>query len=199
MTEGIFCVIDRSGSMASCLNDTIGGFNTFLMNQPPNARMTTFLFDNEVQEMYRCRQVSNVEPLTPSTYRPRGGTALLDAMGYAMKIASNCVCDTVTMVILTDGAENSSKKYTKSAIRDLVELHHQEGWKFVFLAANQDAILAGGELGIPEHSSLTFNVDNVREVFTSVSDAIERTRTGETQEVEFSQLERSVSCPMTRP
>jgi len=197
--EGIYCVIDRSGSMANCLDDTIGGFNTFLKEQPPDALMTTFLFDNEVQELYRCRQVSKVEPLTPSTYRPRGGTALLDAIGHAMKVASNCTADNVTMVILTDGAENSSKYYTKTAIRDLVDLHHREGWKFIFLAANQDAILAGGELGIPEHSSLTFNTDNIKDVFRCASNAIQRTRTGETQEVEFSQVERAASCPMTRP
>ena len=197
--EGIYCVIDRSGSMASCLDDTIGGFNTFLKEQPPESLMTIFLFDNEVQEMCRCRQVSKVEPLTPSTYRPRGGTALLDAIGHAMKVASNCVTDNVTIVILTDGDENSSRNYTQKSIKDFVDIRRREGWKFIFLAANQDAILAAGELGIPEHSSLTFNTDNIKDVFRCASNAIQRTRTGETQEVEFSQVERAASCPMTRP
>ena len=30
------------------------------------------------------------------------------------------------------------------------------GWQFVFLAANQDAIAAGGQLGIAKGDSLTF-------------------------------------------
>ena len=47
---GIYCLIDRSGSMANCVDDTIGGFNTFLNEQKKSNCELDFslnLFDHE--------------------------------------------------------------------------------------------------------------------------------------------------------
>jgi hypothetical protein len=96
-----------------------------------------------------------------------------------------------TIVILTDGFENTSKKYTKLHINDLITEKKNLGWNFVFLAANQDAIQSAGELGIPEGSALTYDNGSVSSAFRSASHAIERMRTGETPKVEFTQQERS--------
>lgn len=193
--DAIFCVIDRSGSMADCIDDTIGGFNTFLSDQPKNSLMTTFLFDNEINELYRFRKASEVEPLNKTNYRPRGGTALLDAMGQAINVASNCAARTITMVFLTDGVENSSVKYTSTQINDLIDNRKRRGWKFVFLAANQDAIQTGSSLGIPAEASLTYGAENTQEAFRCLTRAMQRCRTGETPCVQFTETERTSSCP----
>ena len=193
--EATYCVIDRSGSMANCLDDTIGGFNTFLADQPKESLMSIYLFDNEVIELTRLKKVSEIEPLNKTNYRPRGGTALLDAMGQAIKVASNCTADNITMVFLTDGAENSSRTYTKAHINDLIEDRKRQGWKFVFLAANQDAIQTGATLGIPEEASLTYGVEQTQEAFQCLSSAIQRSRTDGNQGVQFTKMERASSCP----
>lgn len=193
--EATYCVIDRSGSMANCLDDTIGGFNTFLADQPKESLMSIYLFDNEVTELTRLETVSKIEPLNKTNYRPRGGTALLDAMGQAIKVASNCTADSITMVFLTDGAENSSRTYTKAHINDLIEDRKRQGWKFVFLAANQDAIQTGATLGIPEEASLTYGVEQTQEAFECLSSAIQRSRTDGNQGVQFTKMERASSCP----
>jgi uncharacterized protein with von Willebrand factor type A (vWA) domain len=190
----VYCLIDRSGSMETCIDDTIGGFNTFVKDQSPDTMLSLTLFDNEIKHVY-TKKVSEIEPLDRKTYIPRGGTALLDAIGYIIKsVPPN---ETPCIVILTDGCENSSKKYTKLHISDLIREKKKMDWTFVFLAANQDAIESAGELGIPETSALTFDTRNVESAFRSVSHSIRRQQTGETQGVEFTPLERSqaVSSP----
>ena len=195
----MFCVIDRSDSMSKCLNDTIQGFNTFISRQPPDTPVTTFLFNNTVNELYRCQKASEVKPLNNVTYRPAGCTALLDAIGRAIEVASNCTADTITMVVLTDGEENASSRYTKHQINKLIDDRKAQGWKFVFMGANQDAIQVADDLGIDQEGALTFDTTCVRDAFRCLSDAVTRLQTGKTPRIEFSQLERQSSVIVNGP
>jgi hypothetical protein len=176
--------------MESCIDDTIGGYNTFIKSQPLDSILSLTLFDNEIIHMYK-KPISGVVPLSRNNYIPRGSTALLDAIGYIIKQVPNDEIKPI-LVILTDGFENSSKLYTKLHINDLITEKRKLGWEFIFLAANQDAIATASEIGIGEMSALTFNTENVSGAFRSVSSAVSRTRTG--ARVEFSQEERVGSC-----
>lgn len=193
--EATWCAIDCSGSMANCLNDTIGGFNLFLDNQPKGSLLSTYLFDNTVKLFQTLTTVETAKRLDTTNYRPYGGTALLDAIGRTITIASNCTADTINIVILTDGEENSSKNYTKSQVFEMIEERKKEGWNFIFLGANQDAIKVAESYGIPQGGAMTFDTKCVDQVFRSTSEALERARSGATQGVEFSQVERASSCP----
>ena len=53
-----------------------------------------------------------------------------------------------SVVILTDGLENASHKFTKAHIKDLIETKTKEGWTFAYLGANQDAFSEAGSIGI---------------------------------------------------
>ena len=55
----------------------------------------------------------------------------------------------VLFVIITDGEENSSRKYSTAQIKERIE-HQKEkyGWEFVFFGANMDAVMEAGKLGI---------------------------------------------------
>ena len=187
--QSVYCVLDRSGSMTDCLSDTIGGFNTFLKEQDPDTVLSLTLFDNEIKELYK-KAVRDIEPLTTKTYVPRGGTALLDAIGHVIK--SVPADETPSVVILTDGFENSSTKHTKLHINDLIEEKRKAGWTFVFLAANQDAIQSAKEIGIGPESALTFSPQNVSGAFRTVSCGLRRQATGETQGVKFTDEEREL-------
>jgi hypothetical protein len=177
--------------MSNCVDDTIGGFNTFMKNQPPDTTISLTLFDNEIETLY-TQLVKDVPLLDTKTFVPRGSTALFDSIGHVIKMVP---IDEVkpTIVILTDGFENSSTKYTKFHISDLITEKKKLGWEFVFLAANQDAIQAASDIGISESSAMTFSTETVADAFKGVSQAISRNRTGETQGVEFSPLERASS------
>lgn len=86
---------------------------------------------------------------------PRGSTALLDAIGKTIEELETE--RDVIFVIITDGDENTSREYTKEAVNKMIDtLTKEEGWKFLFLAANQDTIAAGGSIGISASNSMTY-------------------------------------------
>ena len=159
-TEIVF-IVDRSGSMSGLEKDTIGGFNSMLKEQAElegEARVTTVLFDNQYRLLHDRIDIRAVAPMTEKDYRVGGGTALLDAIGRTLKkiravqkqTAEEYRTEKVLFVIITDGEENSSRKYSAEQIKEWIE-HQKEkyGWEFVFFGANMDAVMEASKLGIP--------------------------------------------------
>jgi len=80
----IAVVLDASGSMSGITDDTIGSFNQFLAEQkalPGEAAFTLCVFNTDYRLVHDFQPLASVANLTNKTYRPMGGTALLDAMG----------------------------------------------------------------------------------------------------------------------
>lgn len=159
-TEIVF-IVDRSGSMSGLEKDTIGGFNSMLKEQAElegEARVTTVLFDNQYRLLHDRIDIRAVAPMTEKDYRVGGGTALLDVIGCTLKkiravqkqTAEEYRAEKVLFVIITDGEENSSRKYSAEQIKECIE-HQKEkhGWEFVFFGANMDAVMEASKLGIP--------------------------------------------------
>lgn len=116
--------------------------------------------------VYRMRDITNVPTLN---LQPRGGTPLLDCLAEFIKEIGTDLAKMreqdrpglVILVVMTDGEENSSVKWTKEQVKALIE--QQEGawkWKFLFLGANIDAVETGASLGVLRGSSLTFRDDD---------------------------------------
>ena len=151
LTEIVF-IIDKSGSMAGLEADTVGGFNSLLERQkkePGRALISAVLFDAECSVLYDREELSGIEPMTEDSYCPGGCTALLDAIGGAVKHIRNVhryireedVPGKTVFVITTDGMENSSRRYTYDEVRKAVRrAQEKDGWEFLFLGANMDAI-----------------------------------------------------------
>lgn len=176
-------LLDRSGSMESCWYDTIGGYNSFLTSQKPlGGTMSLIFFDHEYEKVYENKPIEEVENLTIDTYKPRGSTALLDAIGRCIK---ECTVNNPTVIILTDGLENTSHTYTNAHVKDLVTQKTKDGWTFVYLGANQDAFAEGGKLGINPRCTANFDVNRTPQLFATLSQALSRQATGETQTVEM--------------
>ena len=159
-------ILDRSGSMETIRDDTIGGYNAFIESQKQfGGTMTLILFDHEYNEMYSQKPIGDVEPLTTETFVPRGSTALLDAIGKTLKRFT----EPSTCIILTDGHENSSTEYTKAHIKDLVEHATKAGWDFTYLGANQDAFQVANDMGIRSDCTVNFDARKTPEVFRTLS------------------------------
>ena len=171
LSELVF-ILDRSGSMSGLERDTVGGFNSVLQKQkgePGEALVSTVLF-NDVSEVICSRKnLRSVEPMREQEYEPQGCTALLDAMGDAMtyiarthrELRDEYVPEHTIFVIMTDGEENSSRRYTIEQIRRMVKECEQEyGWEFLFLGANIDGIAAAADLGIRADRAVTFLADS---------------------------------------
>lgn len=153
-------ILDRSGSMGNLVDDTIGGYNSFIEAQKQEdgeAFLTTILFDDQYEILHDGVDIKKVNPMTRKEYYARGLTALLDAIGKTINTVGNRLSNTpeedkpskVIFVITTDGQENRSKEFTQSQIKEMIE-HQTEkyGWQFLFLGANIDAIGTAESFGI---------------------------------------------------
>ena len=131
LTEIVF-ILDRSGSMSRLVEDTIGGFNSFIETQKKEvgeAVLTTILFDDQYEILHNGVDIKNVKPMTTKEYSARGMTALLDAIGKTINNVGDRLNKTddkdkpskVIFVITTDGQENSSKEFTQKQIKEMIE------------------------------------------------------------------------------
>ena len=169
LTELVF-VIDRSGSMGGLENDTIGGFNATLEKHrelPGEAIVSTVLFDHETLVLHDRENIENVKPLTRDDYQVRGCTALLDAVGGSVRhiervqryLPEDFRAEHVIFVITTDGYENASQRYTYDKVRSMIEHKKEEGWEFLFLGANIDAVGEAARIGIHADRAATYMAD----------------------------------------
>lgn len=172
MTELVF-ILDRSGSMSGLEKDTIGGFNSMLEKQrkePGDAVVSTVLFDNETEVMHDRVAVADIPNLTDKEYFVRGCTALLDAVGGAIRHIGNVhkyarkedVPEKTLFVIITDGLENASHRYTYDKVRHMIVCQKENyGWEFIFLGANIDAAEEARKFGIDESMAANYHCDEV--------------------------------------
>ncbi|MGN1422126.1 MAG: hypothetical protein ACI4XA_01995 [Oscillospiraceae bacterium] len=159
LTELVF-ILDRSGSMQGLEADTIGGFNSLIEKQRKEngeAYVSTVLFDNECEVIHNRVNLRDVLPLTDKQYYTRGSTALLDAVGGAVRhiglvhkyARPEDVPAKTLFIITTDGMENSSRHYTYEKVKSLIERQKEKyGWEFIFLGANIDAAETAVSMGI---------------------------------------------------
>ena len=171
LTELVF-ILDRSGSMQGLESDTIGGFNSLLekqKRQPGEALVSTVLFDSQSDVLHDRVKLSSVRPITDRDYFVRGCTALLDAVGGAIRHIGNIhkysrpedVPEHTLFVVITDGMENASCRYTARQVREMI-LRQKEryGWEFLFLGANIDAVETAGDLGIGADRAVNYRCDS---------------------------------------
>ena len=168
-------LLDRSGSMETTADDTVGGFNAFVEEQKEfGGTLSLYQFDHEILCNYQHTEIANVPRMDRKSFIPRGSTALLDAIGEVMKaqsIPENAAEQgiSVKFVILTDGLENASHKYTSAHIKDLIEMQTKKGWDFMYLGANQDAIMEAGKMGICAQNVMNFDAANTGTAFRALS------------------------------
>jgi hypothetical protein len=163
----IIIVLDRSGSMSSVQQATISGFNEFINRQrqlPGEATLLAIKFDDQYELLYEGA-LAGIAPLDDHSFVPRGMTALHDAIGRTIHQAGQKLAampeaerpEKVLFMILTDGLENASKEYTREKIAEMIQ-HQREkySWEFIFLGANQDAVMVGSGFNIPQHAAMTY-------------------------------------------
>lgn len=187
----IAVILDRSGSMESCKESTVTGFNSFVAEQkklPGEAKLKLVQFDNEYETVFD-KPLSQAPELTQTTFVPRGSTALLDAQGRTIidlgneleKMPEHERPSKIIVVTLTDGAENASHEFTAAKISEMIK-HQREtyGWDFVFLGANQDAIKTAASMNIPMASSMTYaaNARGMSNTMAAVSNYVGLSRSG---------------------
>jgi len=177
-------ILDQSGSMQSCIDDTLSGYNEQLQmirslqqrNPDQEIRVGLTCFNHQVNHLYFAEHPDKVPELDQESFRPSGNTALYDAMGSAivkldtLSRAENNHQATFVVVVITDGHDNSSKLYTLEKIKSLVTRFESGGrWTFSYLGATWDAVRIASTMNIKEHNSMSFRQQNIKDTFETLA------------------------------
>ena len=183
-------IVDKSGSMGDCIDNTITGFNEQvnkiqqLGEKYPDQEITIGLstFNDRVFPQFYQSAPHNIKKLNHRTYIPSGATALLDAIGKSIdtieneiKTYSKKLNTTVIIVILTDGYENASKSYKIEEIRQAISRLEETGkWVFSFIGATLDAVDVAESLSIKRQNSFAFEKKSMKsKVWNKLSEAMD--------------------------
>jgi len=150
-------IIDESGSMNDRRAETIISINDYLdgiEKENPNTLVTIVNFsspiggEKRVRFLERNTRVADTYELTEETYRPRGNTPLLDAVGSTIRNIETENVDRFLVVVVTDGLENDSRDFTREAVVSLVRSKENSGkWTFTYLGVGVDAWAGAQFLG----------------------------------------------------
>lgn len=185
ITELVF-ILDRSGSMSGLEGDTIGGFNSLIekqRRQDGECYVSTVLFDNVSEVLHDRVRLSEIRKMTEDDYTARGCTALIDAIGSAIHHIATIhkyarredVPEHTMFVIMTDGMENASRKYSSREVKRMIEKEKKKyGWEFLFIGANIDSVETAGHFGIGADRSANYHADGkgTAVVFEAVADTV---------------------------
>jgi len=155
-------VLDETGSMEDIRDQTIDSFNEYLstlQGRNEKLRMTLTKFNSSnVEIAYENADIEHIKKLNRNNYIPQHGTPLYDAIGNTIESLKGV--NNVLFIILTDGLENSSRKYTQKDIFKMIGNKQDIGWTFVFLGADQDKYVAEN-IGIQSGNIFNWDGSNV--------------------------------------
>ena len=185
ITELVF-ILDRSGSMSGLESDTVGGFNTMIEKQKKQnapCYVSTVLFNHTSEVLYDRVKLGEVQKMTEDDFFVGGSTALMDAIGGAIHHIGNIhkyirpedVPANTMFVIMTDGMENASRRYSSDRVKQMIERQKKRyGWEFLFIGANIDAVETAARYGIDADRAVNYHADKegTRVVYQSVANAV---------------------------
>lgn len=172
----ISLVLDETGSMLVVKRLTVDGFNEYVktLRAEKNAgdmRFTLTKFNSEkVEIVHDGVKLDKVTLLTDESYQPVHLTPLYDAIGQSIR-AIEGKKGNVLIVIQTDGQENASKEFSREGIFGLIAEKKKKGWTFVFLGADQDAWLAGQQLGLDKGNVMSYDSKDTKKALHRVATA----------------------------
>lgn len=163
----ITLLIDRSGSMSNCRANMENGLQEYLTGQRaiPETRVSIFQFDSQsVDNTHRDVPIDAVGKIS---IIPRGGTPLYDALYQVIQDTGKRLRDMpeqdrperVLFIVITDGHENCSRTVNSKSLAQLIANQtNKYNWEFIYLGANQDAILSAAQFGLAATQAMTYGV-----------------------------------------
>lgn len=149
----IWFLLDRSGSMGAIAEYVVQSFDEFVAeqrNEAGEALMTLVQFDGEDPQdvLIDAQPLAGIGSIA-GRFAPRGMTPLYEAIGMLLDRAEahvNQVCaDSADqlVVIMTDGHENASRRWTAAAIFERIAALRAAGWTLSFWAPTRTATPRG--------------------------------------------------------
>lgn len=188
----ITVILDRSGSMYNDRAKTVEGFNAFLQEQKDiegEATITLVQFAEEFTTSYKDVNLSEAKFIKQKTnmtlenfveYNANGqSTSLRDTVGSVIanlgydlsKLTENERPDKVIIVIITDGEDNSSRRYSLSKLKEMIE-HQQKvyNWTFLYLGADMSGVNEARSMGIDINTVASYKgTQNIKTAYRGAS------------------------------
>lgn len=200
-------VLDETGSMSTIVDDTIGGYNTFIKGLKDqkgdhDIKFTLIKFDSNKHDIvHRAEPIDSIPELTKETYVPGAATPLIDASMKAIKATEAKVSElgladkaNIVVAIQTDGHENASREFTRDQLVAEIKDKTAKGWLFQFLGAGIDAFASAQSLGINARNTLGYDRDKSNQAFYSITNSVIRKHlTGSSLNAAYTDEERRAS------
>lgn len=165
----VYVLLDRSGSMASQWTDTLGAINAYVTELDGSTNVYIAAFDsgynNDVSyDVLRNTTVKGFKPITEADAKPRGGTPLYDSAARMLDHAFQEGSERAYIIFMTDGYENTSKKFNQTAIKEKIARAEDRGWEVVFLGANFDKVTDQAvAMGVDFNKSYNISTANLKD------------------------------------
>lgn len=189
----IHFVIDKSGSMATIMEDVKEGIRATLADiDECDVSISTFSSEICIDE-----SICKSSCFTMPELHCSGGTRLFDCL---VQVLNEEMDSTDTMiVVLTDGLNNAGTS-TEEDVRNLLLKFKDNNNIVKFLGANMDALVNAVVLGVDASDALTYDGANVTHAFRAVSENITQYQRSGTN-VPFLPPQRaaSIAAPMPTP
>jgi len=166
-------ILDASSSMTYKADEVRDGLKDLMkdikkdMKENKEAIMTTivcqFAGAGRFKVLLNTAERKDIKPSKlAELYKPSGMTALYDAIGEGFNLVGDKE-DGVFVNILTDGEENASQEFTKTAIKKMLDDAKERKWGVTFMGTTADAIQNAINLGVTAGNTYQFT-DNERGV-----------------------------------
>lgn len=134
-------VIGKSEGMNA--EEMIEGINSIVETQKKIKDDSTYsliFFNEDYKASALCKSMKSMRKYTPKTYVPKGGSALYDAMGYAISEVGEVLSETeeherpcMVCVIVIGENDNASTVYEHCVVSDMISVQKNiYKWDFVF-------------------------------------------------------------------
>ncbi len=168
-------ILDASGSMNAIREDVVGSVKNFVQGQKRKKSedetilLDVYQFSDETQHIVSS---ASIDLFDPSNYNCSGCTALYDAICIAVDellekfkgLKERDRPEDVSLVIVTDGMENASRRFQRYDVQTRIEAVKEMGWTVLYLAANVDVHKTGRDIGLSDaQDRVSFNTADVKE------------------------------------
>lgn len=179
-------IVDKSGSMSNVTKETIAGVNetiggiqaTARKNSEQKQYITLIAFCGcEQRYIFDNVRAEDAHFISDADYQPCCSTPLYDTIGHACICMEKHVGDdktaAVSVTILTDGYENSSREFNHPAVVALIKRLKEKGWLFAYIGADHDVESVAFTLHIDNFMQFQKNEQDMKRMFEENNSARE--------------------------
>lgn len=161
----VLVILDASGSMENCRDQTISAFNEQVKtirksakDQDIKASLVVFNSAGNLREVLWQQPADKLNEITREDYIPDGMTAEYDAICLSLDRLGDDGTSSYLTIIVSDGFENNSKKHTQADVAERIQRLTKTGrWTFTYMGANQDLGLVASAMHIPAANIAAYN------------------------------------------